>query len=327
MKPTPALVTGAAGFIAFHLVEKLLRAGTPVIGIDNFDPFYDIEIKKKNISDLTALATQLSVPFHFEKLDISELSAKSFAEHEISFVAHLAAKAGVRPSILAPEAYAHVNVAGTLHVLEFCRQRKIDRFIFGSSSSVYGDDTPVPFNESADCAKPVSPYAATKRAAELLCSTYAYVHGLRTASLRFFTAYGPRQRPDLAIHKFCKLIAHDKPVPFFGDGTTSRDYTHVSDIVSGVQSAIEWTAKANKASFEVFNLGGSKAVSLKELLGLIESALGKKAKLERHDMQQGDVLRTFADLSKSKKILGYAPRVSIQDGIKDFVSWYLKASS
>lgn len=325
MSAPKALVTGAAGFIAFHLIERLLRAGVAVTGIDNFDPFYDVALKKKNISDLKELAAQLSVPFHFQELDICELTTASFASEDFGFVAHLAAKAGVRPSILAPEAYAHVNVAGTLRVLEFCRERKIDRLVFGSSSSVYGDDTPVPFNESAPCAKPVSPYAATKRAGELLCSSYAHLHKIRIASLRFFTAYGPRQRPDLAIHKFCQLITRKQPLPFYGDGTTSRDYTHVSDIVTGIFSAIDWTANSAPSSFEIFNLGGSKAISLKELVERLESSLGKKADLERHEMQQGDVLRTFADLNKSKRVLGYAPSVSIQEGLKDFVSWFLKS--
>jgi UDP-glucuronate 4-epimerase len=320
--PTEVLVTGAAGFIAFHLIEALLRQGQAVFGIDNFDPFYSGAQKERNVGDLRAISKETRTPFHFQPLDLNRLSASDLENHPISVVIHLAGKAGVRPSIQDPEGYLKVNVNGTLRLLEICRQKKIQEMVFGSSSSVYGDDTAVPFSEESTAAKPISPYAATKRAAELLCHSYAHLHGMRIAMLRFFTVYGPRQRPDLAIHKFARLIQEGKPIPLFGNGKSSRDYTFCTDIVQGILCALRWVEKATQGACEIFNLGGSSPTSLADLVHLIERAMDKRAEIQWLAKQAGDVERTFADLTKSKRTLGYEPQTPMEEGMKAFVDWF-----
>lgn len=317
------LVTGIAGFIGSHLGERLLERGVDIAAVDNFDPFYDTNIKEQNIRDLGSLAKRLGRKFSFLKKDIRDLEASDFSDLPINSIIHLAGKAGVRPSLEKPEEYVSVNVLGTMRLLEFARQRQISRFVLGSSSSIYGDDTPVPFNEDAVADRPVSPYAATKRAAEHLCANYSHLYGLKTAALRFFTVYGPRQRPDLAIHKFAKLISNNQSITMFGDGTTSRDYTYVLDIVDGVVRAWNWTEKNKPGTYEVFNLGNSSPINLSDLIILIEKGIGKKANIVREERQPGDVERTFADVSKAQKILGYKPETSIQAGIQHFCEWYL----
>lgn len=319
----PVLVTGAAGFIAHHLIEALLRSGRTVAGIDNFDSFYDRSLKEKNVSDLRKIAEESHARFEFLEADIRDFDFDIFSGIEFDSIIHLAAKAGVRPSLFAPEEYVSVNIRGTTRLLEFARTRGISIFVFGSSSSVYGDDTAPPFREDSLCVHPISPYAATKRAGELICSTYAHLYGLKVAALRFFTVYGPRQRPDLAIHKFTRMIHQGECLILFGDGTTSRDYTFVSDIVQGLLSALEWTrSTARHGEMEIFNLGGSRTTSLIDLVRMIEKELGKKAEIRWEMRQPGDVERTFADLSKAKRMLGYSPDFPIQTGIAKFVEWF-----
>jgi UDP-glucuronate 4-epimerase len=320
------LVTGGAGFIAFHLTERLLRAGTPVVALDNFDPFYPRSVKERNLSDLRRMADETGTPFIFREMDLEQLSQDSFSELAIDEVIHLAAKAGVRPSLEDPVSYGLANVQGTLRVLEFCRARGIRKLVFGSSSSVYGNDTPVPFREDALATRPVSPYAASKRACELFCESHASLFGIVVASLRFFTVYGPRQRPDLAIHKFMRLLSEGKPLPVFGDGSTSRDYTFVSDIVDGIMGARGWAQgqalAGTQGRMEIFNLGGSSPIALKDLIGLIERASGRRALLDRKPPQSGDVERTYADVSKSRQLLGYEPRVPLETGLRLFAEWF-----
>lgn len=240
---------------------------------------------------------------------------------------HLAGKAGVRPSLSDPTGYFRVNVTGTLRLLEICRELAVKSFILGSSSSVYGDDTPVPFREDSNAAKPISPYAASKRSAELICHTYSHLYEMHIAILRFFTVYGPRQRPDLAIHKFSKLIEKASAIELFGDGSTSRDYTFVSDIVDGVLAAEKWAVTKEAPCCETFNLGGSNPISLSRLVELIEKALGKKAKVDWKERQPGDVERTYADVAKSQSVLGYRPRISIEEGVSLFVQWLRQCQS
>ena len=310
------LVTGAAGFIGGHASRALLDEGLEVVGIDNFDPFYDRKIKEQAIDTLMEHSN-----FRLIEGDIRDSAAVERALAGVDVVFHLAAKAGVRPSIEQPAEYASVNVEGTACLLEACRQQGVRRFVFGSSSSVYGDDTPVPFSENALATLPVSPYAATKRAGELMCGVFSDLYGMRIASLRFFTVYGHRQRPDLAIHKFTRLLAGGNSIQQFGDGSTERDYTHIDDILKGVLAAVRWT-KANEPAHEVFNLGESRTVRLDALIRLISEALGVEPAIDLLPPQPGDVQRTCADISKARKILGYDPCVAIEDGIVDFVRWF-----
>lgn len=324
----PILVTGAAGFIAFHLIERLLNEGYEVYGIDCFDTLLYSRIQKEqNLADLQAIAAKTRGKLHFQELNILNIDPKWMASKRIDAIVHLAGKPGVRPSIENPEAYDSTNVHGTLHLLEATRAAGIGNFVFGSSSSVYGDTTAVPFREDAVADRPISPYAASKRAGELYCATFAHLYGMKVAALRFFTVYGPRQRPDLAIHKFSRLIFEGKKVPFFGDGETSRDYTFVTDIIQGVRAAIDWVPRQAPGSYEVFNLGGNRTTSLKRLVELLEQNLGKKAVLEKLPRQPGDVERTFADLTKSSKVLGYEPTTSIEEGIERFSKWILSEYS
>ncbi len=310
------LVTGAAGFIGSHTCRALIDAGYEIVGIDNFDPFYDRAIKEEAVQKLSTRPG-----FRFVECDIRQTDTVHSVLEGVTAVVHLAARAGVRPSIEQPCLYASVNVEGTTSVLETCRAAGVRRFVFGSSSSVYGEGTPVPFREDAPALSPISPYAATKRAGELICQAYTHLHELRIASLRFFTVYGHRQRPDLAIHKFTRTMASGGAIQQYGDGSTERDYTHIDDIVKGVLGAVRWT-EAETPEHEIFNLGESRTVRLDRLIELIASALGVEPKIEFLPVQPGDVTRTFADISKARRVLGYEPTVSIEEGIVDFVDWY-----
>jgi UDP-glucuronate 4-epimerase len=307
------VVTGAAGFIGSHVARHLLDAGHQVVGIDNFDPFYDRALKESALGGIPEM--------EFVEADIRDRPAMDAALNGADVIVHLAARAGVRPSIEDPELYASINVGGTMTLLESSRAAGLRRFVFGSSSSVYGNDTPAPFREDAPCDQPISPYAATKRAGELLCRAHAHLYQLRVASLRFFTVYGPRQRPDLAIHRFTRLLHSGQTVSQFGDGSTERDYTYVEDIVSGVEAALTWT-RSDEPAFDVFNLGGSHTVRLDRLIQLIAGALGVKPGIVQKPMQPGDVRATWADVGKSQRILGYEPTVTIEQGIPRFVDWY-----
>jgi UDP-glucuronate 4-epimerase len=307
------LVTGGAGFIGSHLIDRLLKKGYSVICLDNFDPYYDSRLKRKNIKH------NLDKPnFKLVEADIRDKKAlkKIFEKNGIEKIVHLAAKVGVRSSIKEPLLYEDVNVRGTLNLLELCREFKVENFIFGSSSSVYGSTQKIPFSED-DIPKPISPYGASKRSAELLCHVYSSLYGVPIICLRFFTVYGPRQRPDMVIHKFTRLIDQGKEIPMYGDGTSKRDYTHIDDIVTGIVNALE-----KEFSFEIFNLGHSRTVELKKLISLIERELGKKAKIRKLPTQRGDMLITYAKISKAKKMLNYDPQVSLEVGIKAFVEWY-----
>lgn len=313
------LVTGAAGFIGSHLVDALLARGDRVLGVDNFDDFYDPAIKRANIA-----GARCSSAFTMAEADVRDPAALGAAMDEIEpdVVVHMAARAGVRPSIAAPALYADVNVRGTAALLDAARARGISRVVVASSSSVYGNASRVPFSEADAAISPVSPYAATKRAAELLCETFAGLEPrLRIVSLRFFTVYGPRQRPDLAIHKFATLISSGRPIPVYGDGSSSRDYTYVTDTVQGVLGAIERT-RDPAVRHEVYNLGESQTTTLRELIALLEDALGQKATIDRLPPQAGDVSCTYADISRARDTLGYAPAVPIRDGIPRFVAWF-----
>jgi len=315
---TRILVTGAAGFIGSHLVEALARRGDEVIGIDNFDPFYPRDVKERNLAEMG------SPPgFSFRELDMLDAAALEALLDPATVVVHLAAKAGVRPSLADPVGYARANVTGTAAVVEAARRAGVSRFVFGSSSSVYGDSTPVPFREDAIAIEPVSPYAATKRAGELFLQSVAPIYRLRAASLRFFTVYGPRQRPDLAIHAFTRRMVEGRALTLFGDGTQSRDYTYCDDIVAGVLAAVDWTAEA-PFGVETFNLGGNRTVPTGAMVEEIAGALGMRPTIEWAPMQPGDVQRTAADLTKSGAVLGYAPRTPFPEGVRRFVAWFRK---
>jgi UDP-glucuronate 4-epimerase len=312
------LVTGGAGFIGSHLVERLLAEDAwRVTVIDDFNDFYDPALKRRNVAPHLGRAD-----FQLVEADIRERAAleRVFAATTFDCVVHLAARAGVRPSLTEPFLYAETNITGTLNLLECARETGVPQFVFGSSSSVYGINAKVPFSEDDPIRQTISPYAATKAAGEMLCHTYAHLHRLRCVALRFFTVYGARQRPDLAIHKFAKLISGGKPIPVFGDGTTRRDYTYIEDIIAGVRAAISYTA----SDYEAINLGESRTVELRELIALLEKELGRKAVLDRQPMQPGDVPQTFADISKARRLLGYNPQTQIEEGIRRFVSWFEK---
>ncbi len=312
------LVTGCAGFIGSHLTERLLAASHQVIGLDSFDTtLYGAEIKKENLAPF-----QKHPSFELVKGSLLELDRLKEITDGVELVVHLAALAGVRPSIAEPSKYARTNVEGTVNVYEACVQNGITRVVFASSSSVYGARSPedVPFRESDPCLRPASPYAATKRAGELLASTYRDVYGIGTYSLRYFTVYGPRQRPEMAIHKFTRAIANDQKVPVFGDGSSARDYTYIDDIIDGTMAAID---KVRPGEIDVFNLGNSTTTTLKELVELIGEAMGKKPVIDWQPAQPGDVPITYADVSRSNEKLGYDPQVPIAEGIKRFVAWYL----
>ena len=310
------LITGGAGFIGSHLVDRLLfEGGWRVTVVDDFNDFYDPSLKRNNI------AAHLANPnFRLVEADIRDLGAlgSAFSEAEFDCIVHLAARAGVRPSLREPRLYVETNVNGTLNLLELARANGARQFIFGSSSSVYGINPKVPFSEDDPIFNTISPYAATKAAGELLCHSYAHLYDLRIVCLRFFTVYGARQRPDLAIHKFAKLISAGRPIPVFGDGTTRRDYTYIDDITSGVRAAIDYDA----SKYEVINLGESRTVELRQLISLLEKALDRHAEIDRQPTQPGDVPQTFADITKARRMLGYNPQTQIEAGIQKFVEWF-----
>jgi len=310
------IVTGAAGFIGSHLCEHLLSKGYDVIGLDNFDNFYDPQIKRKNIEN--CVKNNKFTLFEHDIRDFDKIN-KIFKDKNINAVVHLAAKAGVRPSIAEPMLYSDVNIKGTMNLLESARKYGVKKFIFASSSSVYGNNKKVPFSEEDNVDFSISPYAATKKSGELFCHTYHHLYNLPATCLRFFTVYGPRQRPDLAIHKFTKLIDQKKPVPVYGDGTMSRDFTYIDDIINGVISAID-----NCTDYHIYNLGESKTITVKNMIETIEKALGKKAIIDYQNEQPGDVKTTFADISKAKKELGYNPSTDFEQGIDEFVKWFKK---
>ncbi len=310
------LITGGAGFIGSHLVDSLLAAGDwDITVVDDFNDFYDPAIKQENVSPhLRASHYQL---FRVDIRDRSGLG-KIFRDNKFDCIVHLAARAGVRPSLQQPLLYTETNITGTLNLLELASAHNVPQFVFGSSSSVYGINAKVPFSEDDPIRQPISPYAATKAAGELLCHTYSHLYGLRCVCLRFFTVYGPRQRPDLAIHKFARLISEGRAIPVFGDGTTRRDYTYIDDIIAGVGAAITY----EDSGYEVINLGESRTVALLELISLLEKELQSEAKIDRQPMQPGDVPQTFADIAKARRLLGYDPQTQIEDGIKRFVEWF-----
>jgi UDP-glucuronate 4-epimerase len=312
------LLTGGAGFIGSHLAEALLRRGARLAILDRLDEFYSPEWKRANLADLHRAGH-----FEFVPADICDLGAlrAAFEKTRPAAVIHLAARAGVRPSIEQPLLYERVNIGGTLNLLELCREFRVPKFLFGSSSSVYGATARAPFSEDQSELRPISPYAATKLAGEMLCYTYAHLFGLTAVCLRFFTVYGPRQRPDLAIHKFTALLEAEKPLPIFGDGSTGRDFTYVDDIVAGLLAALDYEP-ATRPRFEVFNLGNSHPVRLAELVEALERATGRKARRVAKPAQPGDVPLTWADLSKSKRLLGYEPQTSLDEGLRRFVAWY-----
>lgn len=311
------LVTGGAGFIGSNLCERLLNSGHAVWALDDLNSFYDVSLKRRNIREIQALAK----PFTFVQGDITDRACLDdlFQETKFDQVIHLAARAGVRPSLAEPALYQRVNVEGTVNVLEAARLSGVKKIIMASSSSVYGTNAKTPFSESDPIFQAISPYAASKLACEALGHVYHHIYGMDVTMLRFFTVYGPRQRPDLAIYKFAQLITAGKPIPVFGDGSTARDYTFVTDILDGI---IACTQK--EIGYEVFNLGESQTVKLSYLIELLEKSLGKKAIIDRQPMQPGDVPITFADISKAQKILGYAPHVKIDQGIPLFVEWFRK---
>jgi UDP-glucuronate 4-epimerase len=313
---TRLLVTGAAGFIGSHLIQALLSQGDEVVGVDNFDAFYPRAMKERNLAEV-GRRPGLSFWEH-DILDVAALRERLTPE---TVIVHLAAKAGVRPSLADPVGYARANVTGTAAVLEAARQAGGTRIVFGSSSSVYGDTTPAPFREDAVAMTPVSPYAATKRAAELLLSSVAPIYGFRAASLRFFTVYGPRQRPDLAIHAFTRKMIEGNTLTLFGDGTQARDYTYCDDVIAGVLAAIRWTGTA-PVGVETFNLGGNRSISTGDMVAEIARGLGVQPKVEWAPMQPGDVQRTAADLTKSSAVLGYMPKIPFPEGIRRFVHWF-----
>ncbi len=309
------LVTGGAGFIGSHVCERLLLDGHAVWAFDELNDFYDPQLKRANLRAIQALAK----PFEFFHGDLCDNDAVNevFAAVKFDQVIHLAARAGVRPSLEQPALYQRVNVEGTVNILEAARKTGVKKITMASSSSVYGVNAKVPFSESDPIFSAVSPYAASKLACEALGHVYHHIYKMDVAMLRFFTVYGPRQRPDLAIHKFTKLIAAGKAIPVFGDGSTARDHTFITDILAGILACTQ-----REFGFEIFNLGESQTIKLSELISLIENALGKKAIIERQPLQPGDVPITFADISKAQRMLGYAPKVKVEKGIPMFVEWF-----
>jgi UDP-glucuronate 4-epimerase len=307
------LVTGGAGFIGSHVLEALLARGRSVAAVDNFDDFYSPALKRRNVEEVERRG-----PVQLFEADIRDQAAlrKAFEAVKPEVVIHVAARAGVRPSIEQPELYAAVNVGGTVNLLTLARDFGVKKFLFISSSSVYGATTQVPFVEDRVEMRPVSPYAATKLAGELVCYTYSHLYQIPIVCLRLFTVFGPRQRPDLALHKFARLIEEGKPIPVFGDGSTSRDYTFVNDIVTGILAAVDF-----ETPYDTFNLGNSHPVKLSEMVERLEKALGKKAEVNTLPPQAGDVPITWADISKARRLLGYEPKTSMDEGIERFVAW------
>lgn len=308
------LITGGAGFIGSTLADKLIKENNKVIVIDNFNDYYSPKLKEKNVfHNLTNLNYSLY------RNDICDKDAveKIFEKNNIDCVVHIAARAGVRPSLENPLAYAETNIDGTINILEAMRKNNVKKMVFASSSSVYGNCKAEKFSEDLKVTEPISPYAATKSACEQFLYTYSKLYDIQSICLRFFTVFGPRQRPDLAIRKFIELIEQDKPIPVYGDGTTMRDYTYIDDIVSGIMSAIKY----DKTPYEIINLGGGSPVTLNEMIETIEKVLGKNAKIDRLPMQPGDVDKTVSDITKAKKLLGYEPKTTFEEGIRNFIEW------
>ena len=339
------LITGGAGFIGSTVVERLLKQGNKVIVVDNFNDFYDYNRKIRNILEATENYKKVneisenlskgekienlkrivnSKNFVLEYVDIRDMEKmdKIFSEYKIDLVFNPAAMAGVRPSLLDPMLYEEVNIKGYMNLLELCKKYGVKKFVQASSSSVYGNNKKIPFKETDIVDFAVSPYAATKKSGEVIGHVYHKLYEIDMIQLRFFTVYGPKQRPDLAIHKFTKMVLAGEPIPFYGDGNTKRDYTYIDDIVDGILKSIDYLFK-NQDVYEIFNLGESHVVSLKEMVETIEKVLGKKAVLDKQPMQLGDVEKTYADISKAKEILGYDPKTNFEDGIKKFVEWYM----
>lgn len=319
--PVKVLVTGAAGFIGSHMCEALLARGHAVVGFDNFDPFYPRAVKERNLETLRAQRGF--------RLVAGDVARDPLPLDGVAVILHLAAKPGVRPSLEDPGSYVEANVTATARLLDAARRAGISRVVFGSSSSVYGNATPAPFPEDAPALQPISPYAATKRAAELVAYAFAHLYPMRIINLRFFTVYGPRQRPDLAIHRFTDLIARGQPVRMHGDGSSERDYTYISDAVDGILAAIARTgdgkvpqAPGGAGAVEQLNIGGGARVRLDRLIALIGATVGREPRIERHPDQPGDVRLTDADLRRAEQALGFRPKVGIEEGIRHFVRWY-----
>ena len=320
------LLTGCAGFIGSHTLDRLLADGHDVIGVDNFDPFYSRALKNANIASHigSAAASPQRTSGSFELLEADLADTRTYQKlnflvgsEPIDAIIHLAAKAGVRPSIEDPVGYQRANVIATQNLLEFAKENDIKQFVFASSSSVYGVNPNVPWSEEHNVSGPISPYASTKVSCELLGHVYSHLYGIRVLGLRFFTVYGPRQRPDLAINKFVRLIEAGEPIPVFGDGSTRRDYTYIADIVEGILGSLHYTG----SNYEVINLGNDQTVTLSEMIETIETVLGKKAEINRLPEQPGDVPQTWADISKAKKLFGYEPKTNFSEGIQRFVTW------
>ena len=311
---TKILLTGGAGFIGSHLAERLVEQGHRLFLVDDLNDFYSPETKRRNLENI-----KIKASFEFVQTDICDQAAvkKVFEQYRPEVIIHLAARAGVRPSLEQPFLYERVNVLGTLVLLELARLYGVRRLVFASSSSIYGITSKTPFSEDESNPNPISPYGVTKLAGEKLCYAYSHLHQLSTVCLRFFTVYGPRQRPDLAIHKFAKLIEQGKEISVFGDGSSFRDYTYIDDIVDGILATLEL-----QTPFEIFNLGNSNPVSLTEMIRLLERHLGKKAQLQFKESQPGDMPFTFANLSKAKQQLGYSPKVPFETGLSRFVAWF-----
>ena len=306
------LVTGAAGFIGSHMTARLLEAGHEVVGFDNFNDYYNPKFKEQNIKDI-------KVKLYREDIRNFAGLQKIFSENQIDKIIHLAAMVGVRPSIQNPFIYEEVNVRGTLNLLELARHNGVKKFVFASSSSVYGNRDKVPFSEDDITNSPISPYAATKKAGELLCYTYNSLYKIPSVCLRLFTVYGPCGRPDMAPYKFVDSIANGRHIEMYGDGSTRRDYTFIADVVSGIMKSMDLDAK-----YEIINLGCGNPVELKDFIGIIEKNLGKKAKIVKEKMQPGDVKQTYADISKAKKLLGYSPKTKIEEGLRILCEWYME---
>lgn len=336
------LITGGSGFIGSHLAEQLLKKGHSVINIDNFDDFYSYQIKIQNTLDaiqyfsdfeysgkdndirkLISLSQSENYRLYYQDIRDKKGLEEIFKNHKIDTVIHLAALAGVRPSIERPLEYEEVNIRGTMNLWELCKDFNINKFVCASSSSVYGNNEKIPFSETDNVDNPISPYAATKKCGEILGHVYHDLYKIDMIQLRFFTVYGPRQRPDLAIHKFTKLISEDEEIPFYGDGTTARDYTYIDDVVDGIWKSVQYLEN-HSAVYEIINLGESEVINLNEMLSTIEKTLGKSAIRKNLPMQPGDVLKTNADITKARTLIGYKPDTNFQNGIKKFVEWFLR---
>ncbi len=315
------LVTGAAGFIGSHVCERLLGHGHRVVGLDNFDTFYDPAIKERNLDVARSWSGFLEL-----RGDIRDEGVYRALPDDVEVVIHLAARAGVRPSIDDPRLYLDVNVMGTLLLLEFMRIRGIPRLLFGSSSSVYGDTAEPPFSEADAADRPISPYASTKRSGELLVHSHGHLYGIDAICLRFFTVYGPRQRPDLAIHKFARLLSRGSEIPMYGDGSTARDYTEIEDILDGVEGALEYLRR-NPGTYDIVNLGGGRTTILRSMIDQIAQAVGVEPRIRRLPDQPGDVRQTFADVRKAERLFGYRPSVPFEQGVRRFGEWFLAQDS